>query len=58
VLFRSTTEGATRHSLYKKAVAKSGRPASPVRLTPQAIYQLAFDRDEAIRLLYRFGYLL
>lgn len=55
---QATTEGATRHSLYKKAARKSGRPVSPVRLTPQAIYELASDREEAIRLLYRFGYLL
>lgn len=54
----ATTEGASRHSLYKKAVRKSGRPAPPVRLTPQAIYRIASDRDEAIRLLSRYGYLL
>lgn len=53
-----TTEGATRHSLYKKAVRKSGGPTSPVRLTPQAIYSLASDRADAVRLLRRFGYIL
>lgn len=52
-----TTEGATRHSLYKKAVRNSGRPAPPVRLTPDAIYRVAADRDEAVRLLRRYGYL-
>lgn len=53
-----TTEGATRHSLYKKAVRDSGRPAPPVRLTPDAIYRIASDRDDAVRLLRRYGYLL
>lgn len=53
----ATTEGATRRSLYKQAVAKSGRPAPPVRLTPDAIYKVAADREDAIRLLRRYGYL-
>jgi hypothetical protein len=55
---KATTEGATRHSLYKKAVRKSGRPAPPVRLTPDAIYRIAADRADAVRLLRRYGYLL
>lgn len=53
----TTTEGVTRRGLAGQRMRLGGAPF-PVRLTPQAIYELASDRDEAIRLLYRFGYLL
>lgn len=53
----TTTEGVTRRGLAGQRMRSAG-VKSPVRLTPQAIYELASDRDEAIRLLYRFGYLL
>lgn len=53
----TTTEGVTRRGLAGGRMRAAG-VKSPVRLTPQAIYELASDRDEAIRLLYRFGYLL
>jgi hypothetical protein len=53
----TTTEGVTRRGLAGRRMRAAG-VKSPVRLTPQAIYELASDRDEAIRLLYRFGYLL
>lgn len=53
----TTTEGVTRRGFAGQRMRLAG-VASPVRLTPQAIYELASDRDEAIRLLYRFGYLL
>lgn len=53
----TTTEGVTRRGRYgRRAGATKGR--SPVRLTPQAIYQEAADRDDAIRLLRRYGYIL
>jgi hypothetical protein len=60
----ATTEGMTRRGLPGKrlrgqlAQKATGRGASQVvRLTPEAIYRLASDRDEVLRLLRRFGYL-
>ena len=53
----TTTEGVTRRGLAGRRMRSAG-VKSPVRLTPQAIYELAADRDEAIRLLYRFGYFI
>jgi len=53
----TTTEGVTRRGFAGQRMRAAG-VSSPVRLTPQAIYELASDRAEAIRLLYRFGYLL
>jgi len=51
---RFTTEGMTRRGLAAQGLRKA--PGAR-RLTPEAIYELASDRDEAIRLLRRFGYL-
>lgn len=48
-----------RRAIDRGLVPKSGRgfrPKSP-RLMPEEIYRLADDRDDAIRLLKRFGYL-
>ncbi|MFG3050331.1 hypothetical protein ACGFZP_05155 [Kitasatospora sp. NPDC048239] len=60
----TTTEGTTRRGLAARrlrdldADKARGRGARRVnRLTPEAIYRLASDRDDAIRLLHRFGYL-
>lgn len=53
----TTTEGVTRRGFAGQRMRAAG-VKSPVRLTPQAIYELAADREEAIRLLYRFGYLI
>lgn len=48
---RATTEGTTRRGLA--GTLQPGR----VRLMPEAIYQLATDRDDAVRLLKVYGYL-
>lgn len=53
----TTTEGITRRGLAGQRMRSAGI-ASPVRLTPQAIYSLASDRSDAIRLLRRYGYIL
>lgn len=56
-----TTEGATRRGLYGGLRTRleqiEGRSVSRLRLTPDAIYSLARDREEAVRLLARNGYL-
>jgi hypothetical protein len=51
---RFTSEGMTRRGLAAQGLRKT--PGAR-RLTPEAIMALASDRDEAIRLLRRFGYL-
>jgi hypothetical protein len=48
--YRTTTEGTTRRG-------RLPGQARGARLMPEAIYDLASDRDDAIRLLRRFGYL-
>jgi hypothetical protein len=56
----ATREGMTRRGLaYKrlKQLEAAGRAPARGRLVPEAIYRLASDRDEAIRLLHRYGYL-
>lgn len=56
----ATHEGMTRRGLAArrlKAERTRGRAPARVRLMPEAIYQLASDREDAIRLLYRYGYL-
>lgn len=51
-----TTEGTTRRGLFGAAArARDGRPV--VRLMPETILDIATDRDDAIRLLRRYGYL-
>lgn len=54
-----TREGITRrgHFARRTGPMPAGRSRVPMRLTPEAIYELASDRDEAIRLLIRYGYL-
>ncbi|WP_405019560.1 hypothetical protein OHV05_24490 [Kitasatospora sp. NBC_00070] len=56
----ATREGMTKRGLaFKrlKALEAAGRAPARMRLTPDAIYKLASDRDDAIRLLHRYGYL-
>ncbi len=56
----ATREGMTKRGLARqrlKNLEAAGRAPGTVRLMPEAIYQLASDRDDAIRLLYRYGYL-
>lgn len=56
----ATREGMSRRGLARgrlRAQRAAGRAPGTVRLMPEAIYQLATDRDDAIRLLYRYGYL-
>lgn len=58
----TTDEGATRHGIFGRINAErraQGKPALPVRLMPESIYELAAgDRTEAIRLLRLHGYIL
>lgn len=54
---KATREGVTKRGQFGKADRAAGRAASP-RLRPEAIYKIAGDdREEALRLLRRFGYL-
>lgn len=48
-----TTSGTTKRAEWRKA-----NPNRPYRLRPEAIYALAKDREDAIRLLRLYGYLL
>lgn len=50
-----TTEGMTRYGL---AGQRLGTSSKGVRLMPESIYREAKDRDDAIRLLKRFGFIL
>ena len=58
---RTTTVGAprrgSRHTSFTRAQRADGGTPSPVRLMPEQIYADAKDREDAIRLLGRFGYL-
>lgn len=69
---RATREATTRRGLFFQrefrrlqqqglvppGVSSRGYRLRAPRLMPEEIYALASDRDEAIRLLYRFGYLV
>ncbi len=57
---KATREGMTKRGLARqrlRALERGGRAPGRVRLMPESIYRIAADRDEAIRLLYRYGYL-
>jgi hypothetical protein len=54
---QTTTVGTTRYGLAGRRLG-SVRGQTPARLTPEAIYQLAGSRDEAIEMLRRYGYIL
>lgn len=49
-----TREGITRRGVAGKRLGDSSRG---IRLRPESIYQLAKDREDAIRLLRHYGYL-
>ena len=48
-----TTEGTTRRGV---AGARLGQARTP-RLMPESILEIATDREDAVRLLRRFGYI-
>ena len=50
---RITLAGTTRRSAWRKA-----NPNRPIRLRPESIYDLARDREDALRLLKLYGYLI
>lgn len=53
-----TTEGTTRRGVAGRRMGARGMRKAPVRLMPEQILEdAAGDRDEAVRLLKRFGYL-
>lgn len=56
---KATYEGMGRGGYARSRMRSLGllRGRNSVRLTPEAIYRLASDREEAIQLLYRYGYL-
>jgi hypothetical protein len=54
VRVKATQEGVTKRAL---AGSRFDSKRSP-RLRPESIYQIAKDREDALRLLRRFGYLL
>jgi hypothetical protein len=49
----TTTEGTTRRGVSGKLLD----PKTTPRLMPESIYQISADREEAITLLQRFGYI-
>jgi hypothetical protein len=56
----ATTEGMTKRGSARrrlKNLEAAGHAPARHRLTPDAIYRLASDREDAVRLLYRYGYL-
>ncbi|MBW3088821.1 hypothetical protein KIH77_08810 [Bifidobacterium sp. 82T24] len=53
----TTTEGTTRYGWSNMIATRQGRTQKR-RLTPEGIYALAKDRDQAVRLLEREGYVL
>ena len=48
---KATTAGTTRHGSFGR------RSPGAVRLRPEAIYELAGDREDALAMLKRFGYI-
>ena len=50
---KATTEGTTKRAEWRRA-----NPTRLVRLRPESIYQYAKDREDAIRLLRLYGYIL
>jgi hypothetical protein len=55
---KATQEGVTRRGVAGRRMAEQGgRYTKTPRLRPEAIYRVAADREDAIRLLKRFGYL-
>lgn len=55
----TTTEGMTRRGIAGQVIRNRGRnPRTTPRLMPEAIYELATSRDDALRLLRMNGYVL
>jgi len=50
---KATTDSTTKRAAWRKA-----NPTRLVRLRPESIYQFAKDREDAIRLLALYGYIL
>lgn len=50
---KATTAGTTRRAAWRKQ-----NPSRLVRLRPESLYQIARDREDAIRLLRLYGYIL
>lgn len=61
--FKTTTEGITSRGIYGRMAGdlqKRGgryRTSGQIRLMPEAIYDFATDRADAVRLLRRYGYI-
>lgn len=54
-----TTEGTTKRGVAGKVIRARGRtPVTTPRLMPEAIYEIAESRDDALRLLKLNGYVL
>lgn len=64
-----TSEGTTRRGLYGQSLRRAGgefaripgqryRRATTPRLMPEEIFRIADDRDEELRLLRRYGYIV
>ena len=54
----TTTEGTTRRGIAGSSMRAAGLGATEKRLMPEAIYQAATGRDDALDLLRTFGYVL
>lgn len=50
---KATLEGTTRRAAWRRL-----HPDLPIRLRPESIYEYAKDREDALRLLRLYGYLL
>jgi len=54
----TTTRGFAGQRLISQGARVTRQRAQTPRLTPESIYKAAKDRDDALRLLRRFGYIL
>lgn len=55
---RATTEGMTRRGWARQSMSAAGLGRNAPRLMPSSIYEMASDRDEAVRLLRVYGWIL
>lgn len=56
--FRATTEGLTRRGWARQSMNAAGLGRTAPRLMPSSIYELAKDREDALRLLRTYGWIL
>ncbi len=56
--FRATTEGLTRRGWARQSMSTAGLGWNAPRLMPSSIYELATSREDAIRLLRTYGWIL